>query len=65
MKNGLDNGIKPERPTHRLSAGFNRHLRGALRRLLEVRTFTNSGSLSPPQYGYSPHHRFMLYNIAV
>jgi len=62
-KNGFDNGIKPGQPTHRLLAGFNRHLRGALRRLLKVRTFTNSGSLSPLQYGYSPHHRLGLYKI--
>jgi len=61
MKNGLDNGIKPGQPTHRDKTGFNCHLRGALHRLLKVRTFTNSGSLLPPQYGYSPHHR--LYNI--
>jgi len=51
MKNDLDNGIKPERPTHRFKTGFNRRLRGALHRLLQVRTFTNSGSLLPPQYG--------------
>jgi len=58
MKNGLDNGLKPGQPTHRILTGFNCHLRGALHRLLMVRTFTNSGSLLPPQNDYSPHQGY-------
>jgi len=43
--NGPDNGGYRDGLPTGIKTGFNRHLRGALRRPLPVRTSTNSGSL--------------------